>query len=135
MVSIRKVLSAICLTCAVGVGGRAHAQSVVVRHSVVAQVAPLLSVRDSGWTRSGDAEPRLSWSAEVRTNTITEIQVFGPRVQDPVAHARSGQGAWVRLRPDEWNTITINQPGRTRVTVEVFGDAVREPPLVRISAR
>jgi hypothetical protein len=135
VLSIRTVGWAVGLTFVFSaIPGVLCAQSVVVRHSVVADVAPVVVVRDSGWTRLSDSLPHFSWTAEIRTNAVTSVQIMGPRGQDPVVHARSGQGAWVQLRPDAWNSITLAQPGQRRVTVEVR-DVVGEPPPLRVIAR
>jgi len=115
----------------------ASAQTVVVRHDVQAVVLPLAAVRDSGWAKTNLASDsgRWTWTAELRANSESELQVLGPDVDDSVAHVRVGSGPWVRLQPRVWNAVSTLGPGTRRIAIEYSaadsGTALG-PPNVRI---
>jgi hypothetical protein len=113
------------------------AQTVVVRHSVTADVAPILVVRDSGWTTPATDTTRLVWSGEIRGNTAAELQVMVPRGLPGTASARADDGPWLPLEPGIWSTIAVAPAGRKRLSVAITtpgaGDASK--PTVRVVAR
>ena len=114
------------------------AQTIVVRHSVAADVAPILVVHDSGWTRPMATDSsRLLWSGEIRGNTAAELQVMVPRGLPGTASARADDGPWLPLEPGIWSTIAVAPAGRKRLTVVITtpgaGDASK--PTVRVVAR
>jgi hypothetical protein len=115
----------------------ARAQSVVVTHTVHAEVMPLASVRDSAWakTHSDRDAIRWTWTAELRANIASELHVLGPVVDDSTARVRVGAGPSVRLQPRMWNTVSILGAGKQHITIEYStADSVSSPgpPDVRI---
>ena len=136
--SISGVWRALCiaLLCSVALPEFARAQSVLVKHSVVAAVAPVVSVRDS--VRSARQEigggTRTAWSGEIRGNTVSEIQVLAPINPQPT-YARGVSGPWVRLEPGAWHTIVVTPAGRSVVTMEMHVPAPGVPPKVRVITR
>ena len=115
----------------------AGAQSVVVRHQVQAVVLPLAAVRDSGWANTNPASDpcRWIWTAELRANIPSELQVLGPDVPDSTASVRIGSGPWVRLQPRVWNAVSIVAAGKRVIAIEYSAaDSVTalNPPDVRI---
>jgi hypothetical protein len=140
--SIAAISKAICLTslCCAALPEFARAQSVVVRHSVVAEVVPVIGVRDSSWSDRSDVDgsTRTTWSGEIRANAISEVQVLGPGDPEP-AYARTNAGAWQRLAAGVWNTVVVTPAGRRVVTMEVLvathGAVSPKLPAVRIVAR
>ena len=120
-----------------GVGlmpGLAHAQSVVVRHVVQADVVPLASVRDSGWARTSSDSLRWTWTAVLQANTASELQVLGPD-DNSTSHVRVGSGPWIRLHARVWNAVSILGAGTRHIVLEysaVASVASLGPPDVRI---
>ena len=119
------------------VEGRAQ---VVVRHSVVAEVAPVVVVRDSAWstTRAVGGATTTTWSGEVTANTSSEIQVMVPRDAARPTFARIDAGLWVRLDPGAWQTVIVAPAGRRVVTMELLvtpSDTLRLMPAVRVINR
>lgn len=139
--SISGVLRESCfasLICA-ALPGFGRAQSVVVRHSAVAEIAPVVGIRDSAWSgaREIDGGTHTTWSGEIRANTAAELQVMVPRRLPGTAYARAHDGPWLPLEPGAWKTIVLTAPGRNRVTVVVTALPADDPvkPAVRVVAR
>ena len=115
----------------------AGAQSIVVRHDVQAIVLPLAAVRDSGWAKANPtSDPyRWTWTAELRANIPSELQVLGPDFHDSTASVRIGSGLWIRLQPRVWNAVSILGAGKRQIAIEYSAaDSVTalSPPEVRI---
>ena len=113
----------------------ASAQAIVVRHDVQAVVVPVGSVRDSGWVNPGSDPGRWTWTAELRANVASELQVLGPDADDSAVHVRVGSGPWVRLQPRVWNAISTLGAGRRRIDIEYSAadsGTTLGPPNVRI---
>ena len=129
----------VALLCSVALPEFARAQSVLVRHSVVAEVAPVVSVRDSVWSAPLEigGGTQTTWSGEIRANTVSEVQVLGPINPEQPAYARRVGGQWVRLEPGTWHTIVVTPAGRRVVTMEVLLVSPGSPqvrPAVRVVA-
>jgi len=119
----------------------AQSQSVVVRHLVATDVAPLVAARDTGWVVAGGAstDGHWIWSGEVRGNALTEVQLLVPRAADGETVARLGAGPWRRLEPGSWTRLADVPPGRRQMAIEVLivssGIDVPLMPAVRILSR
>jgi hypothetical protein len=123
--SLAGVSKAICFAslCCATLPEFASAQSAVVRHSVVAEVVPVVSVRDSTWSAPQEigAGTQTTWSGEISANTASELQVLGPREADQTGYARAvGGGQWERLTAGAWHTVAVTPVGRRVVTFEVL---------------
>ena len=119
----------------------ARAQSVVVRHTVVAEVVPVVGVRDSSWSapQTIAAGTQTTWSGEIRGNTASALQVLGPSDPNRASYVRAAGGQWVQLSAGAWNTVVVAPAGRQLVTMEILvtvsGDVFPKRPAVRIVAR
>ncbi len=117
-----------------------RAQSAVVRHSVIAEVRPVVAVRDSSWSNRQEigAASLATWSGEIRANSASELQVMGPRNPEPPTYARIA-GQWVRLEPGAWHTVIAAPAGRRVVTMELLytptDAASRLMPALRVIPR
>jgi len=122
--SIAGVLRAICLAslCCVAFSKLAPAQSVLVRHSVVAEVTPVVGVRDSTWSAPREivGGTQSAWSGEIRGNMATDLQVLVPREPNRTVYARAVGGEWVRLVAGDWNSIVVMPAGRRVVALELL---------------
>ena len=119
-ISVLRACSFALLSCA-ALPAFARAQSVVVRHSVVVEVPPLVGVRDSSWSapREIGGGTQTTWSGEIRGNTASELQVLGPRELDQTTYVRAAGGQWVQLTAGAWNTVVVSPAGRRVVTLDV----------------
>jgi hypothetical protein len=113
----------------------ARAQSVVVRHTVVAEVVPVVGVRDSSWSAPQEigVGTQTTWSGEIRGNTASELQVLGPSDPNRASYVRAAGGQWVQLTAGAWTTVVVTPVGRSLVKVEVLVETPgAAPPAVRV---
>lgn len=86
-------------------------------------------------TSADSGTVRWTWSAKLRANHPSELQVFGPGVADPATRVRVGSGPWVQLQSRVWNPISIVDAGEQSIAIEystTAGSSSSNPPDVRI---